>query len=235
MGLFGRKKAKEDDAAQATAAAEPVQEDLVKRASLGPWDESESAPELPRVNLGAMEIPGIEGMEMRLEVNEETQQIIAVNVTLADSHVQLQAFAAPRKEGIWDEIREGLMEQVKRSGGTADDLPGVFGREILARIPARTASGRTGNQVVRLCGVDGPRWLIRAVFTGPAAHDHDAAKELEAVVRGVIVHRGEEAMAPQDLLPLQVPETPNAAEEATEPRSDSMAPPERGPEIQQIG
>jgi hypothetical protein len=147
--------------------------------------------------------------------------------------VQLQAFAAPRSEGIWDEIRAEIAAGVTRQGGTADEVPGSFGRELIARIPVRSSDGRAGHQPARFAGVDGPRWFLRAVFHGAAVHDPDAAAVLEGVVRDVVVVRGAEAMAPRELLALRLPEA--AVQEAPAPEGrDPLEPFERGPEITEI-
>jgi hypothetical protein len=203
----------------------------------GPWDVSE-LPELDGfVDLGALRLRGREGMELRLEVEEATGSVTAATIQLGASAVQLQAFAAPRGEGIWDEIREEIASGITRQGGTADEVPGVFGRELIARIPVRSADGRTGHQPARFAGIDGPRWFLRAVFHGAAVHEAQAAMELESVVRDVVVVRGAEAMAPRELLPLKLPDAvtggqPQDGEAA--PERESLDPFTRGPEITEI-
>ncbi|HEX5534351.1 MAG TPA: DUF3710 domain-containing protein [Actinomycetales bacterium] len=204
----------------------------------GPLDVTDADDDVNRIDLGALRIPPREGMELRLELEEANQRVVAVTVTLGESSVQMQAFAAPRTEGIWDDIRTEIAAQVAKQGGTADEVPGTFGREVLARIPARTPDGRTGHQVARFTGVDGPRWFLRAVFNGPAAVDESAAEDLEQVVRGTVVVRGVEAMAPRDLLPLKLPAQPGGATAGTaEEGEDGMGPLDpfrRGPEITEI-
>ncbi|MFP5347536.1 MAG: DUF3710 domain-containing protein [Actinomycetes bacterium] len=209
----GDEEQSDESAHDEDAAAETAGIDL-RRSEQGPFDESEADDDVPRVDLGALRLAVREGMELRLELEEQTQRVMAATVSLAGSSVQLQAFAAPRTEGVWDDIRTEIAASVSRQGGSADDLLGSLGRELLARIPARMPDGRSGHQVVRFTGVDGPRWFLRAVFHGPAAVDDRAAKELEEVVRATVVVRGKEAMAPRDLLPLTLPATqpPAAAE-----------------------
>ena len=175
-------------------------------------------------------------MELRLEIEDKTQRVIAVTIALGGSTLQLQAFAAPRTLGVWDDIRAEIGAQVTKQGGTADEVPGVFGRELIARIPVRTADGRTGHQASRFVGVDGPRWFLRGVFGGPASHDHDAAAALEDVLRSSVVVRGAEAMAPRDLLPLTLPASARpatpaaAARPARSPRArDRPTPPTTPP------
>jgi hypothetical protein len=172
----------------------------------GPWDVSEVESSDAYVDLGGLWLPGRDGMELRLEVEEESGRVIAATVQLGTSAVQLQAFAAPRREGIWDEIRKEIASSVTRQGGTADEMPGPFGQELLARVPSRTSDGRTTHQPARFAGIDGPRWFLRAVFHGEAAYEAESALELETLVREVVVVRGSEAMAPRELLTLRLPD-----------------------------
>ncbi len=204
----------------------------------GPWDLSEQPETEGYVDLGGLRIRGREGMELRLEVEEATGAVNAATVQLGESAVQLQAFAAPRSEGIWEEIREEIAAGITQQGGTADEVAGVFGRELLARIPARTPDGRTGHQPARFAGIDGPRWFLRAVFHGRAVHDAEAAVELESVVRDLVVVRGADAKAPRELLVLRLPDAVIAQQQVDEAEQergkDDLAPFERGPEITEI-
>lgn len=204
--------------------------------SAGPWDSGEEVPPGPRVDLGALRLPGVHGMELRMEIDKKSGTVTAVGVTIDGSTLQMQAFAAPRTEGIWDEIREEIGESVRKQGGAVDDVPGPFGRELLARLPVRTPEGRTGHRPARFVGVDGPRWFLRGVITGRAAVDEDAAGTLEDLFRRTVVVRGSEARAPRDLLALTLPHqadgspVPPAATQAA-PTFDPL---KRGPEITEI-
>ena len=212
MNLF-RKRRTSPEETEASAAAESAEsaasaqspDDPAPPLPTGPLDEHQVDDDVSRVDLGALRVPPRPGMELRLELEQNTQRVVAATIGLAGSTVQLQAFAAPRTEGVWDDIRAEIAAQVTKSGGTADEIPGSFGRELLARLPARTSDGRTGHRPARFIGVDGPRWFLRAVFSGPAAADEAAAAPLEEVLRGTVVVRGTEAMAPRDLLPLKLP------------------------------
>jgi len=203
----------------------------------GPWDASEVSGREGYLDLGGILLPAHEGMEVRLDVEEQSGLVTAATVVLGGSVVQLQAFAAPRTEGIWAEIRAEIAAGITRQGGTADEVPGTFGQELLARIPVRTPDGRSTHQPARFTGVDGPRWFLRAVFHGPAAYEHDAAGPLEELVRGVVVVRGGEAMAPRELLPLKLPQGAGAEpppEEEEQPVREPLNPFERGPEITEV-
>jgi hypothetical protein len=207
----------------------------------GPFDASEVEDPSGRLDLGALWIRGLPGMELRLEVEEETQNIVGATAVLADSAVQLQAFAAPKTMGIWDEIRAEIAESIVDQGGTADEQHGVLGTELRTRMPSAGPDGRTVFAPARFVGVDGPRWFLRAVFSGRAAIEDEAAAELMDVVRDTVVVRGDAAMAPRDLLPLRLPqEVADAQAEAeggTEGptrSADDLNPFERGPEITEV-
>ncbi|PPK98375.1 uncharacterized protein DUF3710 [Kineococcus xinjiangensis] len=218
--------------------------------SSGPFDVSEVEGRGERLALGAVWLPGREGMEIRMEIQEESQRPIALIVGLAGSQVQLQVFAAPRTLGVWDEIRAEIAESAVAQGGSVDEVDGTFGRELVARLPVRTSDGRTGHQPTRFVGIDGPRWFLRAVFVGPAAHDPAAAEPLESVLRDVVVVRGSEAMAPREVLFFELPQLPPAPGEGGEPGAeqpegepaaeapeggrDPLQPFERGPEITEV-
>ena len=94
-----------------------------------------------------------------------------------------------------------------------------------------------GMRLVRFVGVDGPRWFVRGLFSGPAADGGDQAELLEAVFRDVVVVRGEHPVPPREILELQVPpeaqqafEEQAAAEEENRFRG-GLNPFERGPEF----
>ncbi len=198
----------------------------------GPWDVDEVPERGTRLDLGAIWLPGREGMALRMETNEAGSMVTAVSITLNGSSLQVQAFAAPRSDGIWDEIRSEIGESVTKQGGSADDLPGPFGRELLARLPVRNAEGRSSHRPARFIGADGPRWFLRGVITGRAAVDPEAARELEEVFADVVVVRGPEARAPRELLPLALP---NAL--PVPPAQDGRGlinPFDRGPEITEV-
>ena len=213
-----------------------------RREELGPFDSSEVDGELDgRLDLGGLRIQGVPGMELRLEVDEEAGQVVGATAVIADSAVQLQAFAAPRTAGIWDEIRGEIAESILNQGGTADEVRGELGLELRTRMPSAGPDGRTVFAPARFAGVDGPRWFLRAVFSGRAAIEDEAAAPLLEVVRNTVVVRGDAAMAPREMLPLQLPaqaEVPegDAAEgdDAPARRADDLKPFERGPEITEV-
>ncbi|TXR51782.1 DUF3710 domain-containing protein [Quadrisphaera setariae] len=241
MSIFRRRSARDDEAAEATttetdessgaagvpgadggagggegASTAPAAPAGLSPRPQGPFDVTEVDDELPRVDLGALRLPGVPGMELRLEVEDGTRRVVAATVALSGSTAQLQAFAAPRTQGIWGEVRSEIAASLASSGGVSQEVPGPYGTELVAQVPTRLPDGRVMASPARFVGVDGPRWFLRAVLSGPAAVDAEAAAPLEALLRGAVVVRGSEAMAPRDLLPLKLPQAPAGAVPAGE-------------------
>jgi hypothetical protein len=178
----------------------------------GPLDESEANPVRPYVDLGGVKILPREGLHLRLEVEEESQRVVAVGLDYANSSLQVQPFAAPRSSGLWHEIRAQIAEQVERQGGRTSERDGVFGPELVAEIPVATAPGSPAEtRLARFVGVDGPRWFLRGVIAGEAAVQPEAAALVEDLFRSIVVVRGNTPMPPRDLIPLRMPDTPAGA------------------------
>jgi Protein of unknown function (DUF3710) len=199
----------------------------------GPWD-SHDVPDddVPRLDLGGMMLPIHDGIEVRIEVQDD----VPVAATLVDDEnmLQVHAFAAPKSSGLWDAVRAEIAESLVEAGGSATSADGPFGSELHAQIPAEG-----GLAAARFLGVDGPRWFLRGMVTGPAATDAGQAALLEQCFRNIVVNRGGEAMAPRDLLAIHLPREvleAGAMSEEDEPESQarSLQLPERGPEITEI-
>ncbi|PRB15608.1 DUF3710 domain-containing protein [Microbacterium sp. MYb62] len=182
----------------------------LNRATDGPFDDSEANPVRPYIDLGGIKILPREGLNLRLEVEEQSKRIVAVGLDYADSSLQVQPFAAPRSGGLWDETRVQLRDQVKAQGGRVEEREGPLGKELLAEVPATAAEG-SGLRLARFIGIDGPRWFLRGVIGGAGASDPDAATKVEDLFRSIVVVRGGSPMPPRDLIPLKMPATPGSA------------------------
>lgn len=180
------------------------------RSSAGPLDENESGAIKPSVDLGSLRVEPQRGMQLRMEVDKSNDRAVAVTLEYQGSTVQLQPFAAPRSSGLWHPIRAQIQQQVASQGGTAIEADGPFGPELVASVPVQ-ADGQFGTRKVRFVGIDGPRWFLRAVIGGEAASDAEAAVAIHRIIRSVVVVRGNTPLPPRDLLPLQVPATPETS------------------------
>lgn len=239
---FRRRRRDEDDAtpetqdAAATEDGEAVASDATEPGRpFGPYDVSDvEAPGEGRIDLGSVWVPIHDGLELRIEVDEPSGQLVAVTLLHGESALQLAPFAAPRTSGLWDEVRTELRGSVASQGGTADEVEGPFGTELRARMPVRQPDGSSGSQRVRFVGVDGPRWFLRGVLSGAAAEDPSTAAEVEELFRQVVVVRGGDPMAPRELIPLHLPAEAEAAPEGAATERDPLNPFRRGPEITEI-
>lgn len=204
-----RRRADPDEPLEAVAEVEPEPQPEPAREPerpAGPWDRADlPADEVTRLDLGGLQVPVLEGLEIRVEVGAE-QEVTGATLVAPDSALALSAFAAPRREGLWDEIRAEIVAALESGGGSADETQGPFGPELSATVPSDGSGGRPpGLAPARFVGVDGPRWFLRGVFTGVAAVDPEQAVTLEEAFRLVVVDRGSEAMAPRDPLPMRLP------------------------------
>lgn len=247
--MFKKKRDKSADDASVPESAKPVVAEADNSASdeqvasapraidVGPIDVEAFVPDgVDRIDFGALKVPGIEQTQYNLEIDQESDTVVAVTALREEGAVQIQPFAAPKAGEFWSEVKEELRDGLIEQGGKVEEITGSFGDELRAEMPAQDEEGNEGIQIVRFVGVDGPRWLVRAVFLGAPAVDERAAEVFEDLVRACVVERGNAPMAPGDLLELRIPEGAEAAEEETEENGDRppLDPFERGPEITEI-
>jgi len=206
----------------------------------GPWDVTD-APELregdQQLDLGALRVTVPPGVEVRLDMNE-TGEVAAVSFVQGESMGQALVFAAPRRTGIWAEVRAEIAESLTQGPGSSTEAEGPLGTELRARVPAEVPGQPTALVPARFLGVDGPRWFARLLLTGPAATDDAAAAPIIDAFRASVVVRGDEAMPAREPLPLTLPpEARQQVEEAQESGQDQerrIELPQRGPEITEV-
>jgi hypothetical protein len=182
----------------------------------GPFDERDSPDDdIVRADLGALRVPVAEDLELRLDV-DEAQQVVAVTLAGATGSMQLGLFAAPRNEGIWDEVRSEIAASLREQRGQPTERPdGPFGVELLGTLPADA-----GQLPVRFIGIDGPRWFLRAMLVGGAA-DPAKAGAYEAALRQVVAVRGSDPLPVREPVPLRLPKEVVLPDAAAEDDDDS--------------
>jgi hypothetical protein len=185
--------------------------------------EADVDDEQPRIDLGSIIVTPVPGSELRLQVNEAQEIVSAMLVlpitgpttngaapeVIGSSALELSAYAAPRSGGLWAELRDEISEAAAEVGGSAELAEGPFGVELRRLLPVTTPDGEQGYQPSRMWVAEGPRWLLRGIVYGQAAVESDNDDPAVAAVldafREVVVRRGDEAMAPGDLLPMTMP------------------------------
>jgi hypothetical protein len=175
------------------------------RSTVGPLDSSEFSANIPMVDFGSILVPDRPDIAKRVEF-DDAGQIVALTLELNYSTLQLQAFAAPRNEGLWHEVRNQLKASVSAQGGDAQFTVGAFGPELLAHLPVLDNQGqKVATRTDRFIGLDGPRWFLKGIVRGAAVRDSLSAADLDDLFRSLVVVRGETPLPPGDMLPLVVP------------------------------
>ena len=142
-------------------------------------------------------------------------------------------------------MRAEIATEIETAGGRSSESDGLFGVALDAEVPAEPGAPDSGMRAVRFVGVDGPRWFLRGLFSGPAAAGGGDADVLEDVFRDIVVSRGDHPVPPRDLLELRLPpeamkaiaeqqeQEQEAEQEAQEQGRDwgDIDPFERGPEF----
>lgn len=200
----------ESGSAGAQAPEEPFDEAAFQGAAAaarpGPYDVSDVPPSpVNRVDLGAIQVAGFTDMQLHFETDPSKTTFVSVVAAFRDAALRLQALAAPRSGGLWDDMRPQIVTSITGAGGDVEEVQGLFGAELHGVVPAVTPDGQQVRQPVRLVGVEGPRWMLHGVFMGSAPVDERMAELFEDVFQQVVVVRGSQPMAPGEVLPLILP------------------------------
>lgn len=201
--MFSRKRPRHvrpDDAPPSAALAQSLAGDDDVAPERGPYDARHAPAGVARLDLGSLQIPALEGVEVRVQASPEGQIEHVVLVSGAGA-VEFGVFAAPRSDGIWDEVREEMIREMAAANITTEEVDGAYGRELVARLP--DPQGQLVD--VRYVGVDGPRWFVRATFQGPVAADPAQAPVLGECLAGLVVVRDDEPRPVREPLPLRLP------------------------------
>jgi hypothetical protein len=214
---FGRRRNRIDRSLRERGVPpEPQHREREVADTTGPWDEAD-APEdgIARIDLGSLRLPALAGTDLRVDLSPQ-QQVIGATLRAGDSLLQVAAFAAPRAAGIWDDVRRDLATSASGQGASLREAEGPFGTELVGTVmaapppqPGQTAPAKPVRRPARFLGVDGPRWFLRGMISGPAAETPEAGARLEEAFRGIVVVRGTAPMPVREQLPMTLP--PQAA------------------------
>lgn len=263
MALFGRKRADKRSATKDEVPAQAAQESAEPAASseassevdapeaapgvpvlgthtaadLGPFDSGAVPRPEGFLDFGSVWMPNLPGVVFMVETDQESGDVTGLRLQIAQSVLQVQVFATPKSRDLWTEIRDEIAASLRTSGARAEEARGPYGEELLATVPTPTQQGGYTTTTMRFLGVDGPRWFLRGVISGPAATDEALAQPFVDLLRVVVVHRGDAARAPRELLPMHMPrniEATDPADSVEEALRAELKPFERGPEITEV-
>lgn len=172
----------------------------------GPWDSQDDdvVDYDDYLDIGALMLPFLKGSQFRLKANGKTGEILGATITYGSSSLELEAFAAPKTLGLWDEVRAELL----KANPKCRQVQGVFGLEL--ELPVKVKGKEFMTRVV---GIDGPRWMLRGIFSGPAARKGKEKDLLDKYLEDLVVVRGDDPLAPRDLIPMHAPITPDQRRE----------------------
>lgn len=212
--MFRRRRREQPEQVAEQEGAAPTRES-------GPWDADEPHPDTDRIDLGGLRLPHNPDFDVRLA--SVGDQHVGVVVLYEDSSLQLQALAAPRSTGLWDEVKTKIVAQAK----SLEEREGPFGAELVGEIKTDGAP-----RPARYIGIDGPRWFLLAAITGQGALDERISGAFVEFVKDVVVVRGNDPMAREEPIPLSRPSEQQVSDEPDE--RPAFNPFKRGPEISEI-
>jgi Protein of unknown function (DUF3710) len=195
----------------ATLASDPQGESKVldklsppDRSENGPFDVSEIGLLAPYLDFGSIRISPQQDVAIKADIEESTKRIVSISLETEGHRLQLQAFAASKMEGLWAQAMVAIEEGVRTQGGLADQIQGALGPELRVQTSV-IENGLKLLRESRFVGVDGPKWFLRGVLTGPELYSEARYMSLIALFRAVAVSRGELPLPPGDLLPISLP------------------------------
>ena len=128
------------------------------------------------------------------------------HLTVPAGKVDLSVLAAPRSSPLWPQIAEEVAAVQGGKGARVDTEPGEWGHELRAV---------SEHELSWFIGVDGPRWMLYGVATGPVEADAELAATLRELLRATVVRRGPEPLPVKTALALTSPD--QRAEQPHEP------------------
>lgn len=107
------------------------------------------------------------------------------------------AFAGRTSAGQWREATREIADGMRKDGLTVRVEQGPWGREVV---------GEANDRLIRIAGVDGPRWMLRMTMISPADRA-DAMRELgHEVIARTFVNRGDAPILAGSPLPVALPQ-----------------------------
>lgn len=161
------------------------------------------------LNLGSVRIPLPKESQVQVEMGEQGPKM--VHIVTRFGRLTPVAFAAPRTGGLWQESSEEIIEGMRSEGMPVEIEQGPWGQEIV---------GTGTNGVIRIIGVEGPRWLYRVTLAAPAGSEDQLAELGRETVARSFVYRGEDPILAGNSLPVVLPEQlAKQVQEAVEARA----------------
>ncbi len=179
----------------------------------GPLEFSSDLDTSSMLDLGAVFLPNIPGLEVHLDLDPRSGKGKSVSLHLNMTIAEVQIFAAAVNDDLWATMRDAITSGLRDQKVDCSVEMGRFGTEIHAVMPTVDLDGNAHVQPVRFVGVRGSRWLVRAVISGDGAlvveqPNADAGPEIDDVISQLVINRGEDPLPPGERLALRSPSAP---------------------------
>ncbi|WJY97717.1 DUF3710 domain-containing protein [Corynebacterium fournieri] len=159
------------------------------------------------LNLGSIRIPLPKESQVQVEMGEQGPKM--VHIVTRYGRITPVAFAAPRTGGLWEESAEEIIQGMRSEGMPVEIQQGPWGQEVV---------GTGTNGVIRIVGVEGPRWFYRVTLAAPTGSEDQLAEIGRETIARSFVYRGEDPILAgnslQVVLPAQLAQQVQAAAEA---------------------
>ncbi|MCS5479106.1 DUF3710 domain-containing protein [Corynebacterium sp. YIM 101645] len=165
------------------------------------------------LDLGSMRIALPRNSQVQVEMGETGPRMI--HIVTEFGRLTPVAFAAPTSAGQWAESTEQITQGMIGDGLETDIEQGPWGPEII---------GQGENGIIRVIGVEGPRWMLRMTTTAP----HDKAGDMRDIAREItartFVYRGDNPVLAGNSLPVILPkELVAQVQQAMEQRAQNIS------------
>ena len=179
----------------------------------GPREFSSDLDTSSMLDLGAVFLPNIPGLEVHLDLDPRSGKGKSVSLHLNMTIAEVQIFAAAVNDDLWATMRDAITSGLRDQKVDCSVEMGRFGTEIHAVMPTVDLDGNAHVQPVRFVGVRGSRWLVRAVISGDGAlvveqSNADAGPDIDDVISQLVINRGEDPLPPGERLALRSPSAP---------------------------
>lgn len=146
------------------------------------------------LDMGSLKVPMPQPSEVQVEMGDEGPRML--HIVTQYGRITPVAFASARTGGVWAESVSEIESGMAADGLEVATESGPWGTEVV---------GRAQNAVIRIIGVDGPRWTLRMTLAAPAEHAENMAALGREVVARTFVYRGETPMVSGSVLPVTMP------------------------------
>ena len=160
--------------------------------NIGDFDFSDFSKGL--LDLGSLQIPLPMQSEVQVEMGEQGPRML--HIVTPHGRITPVAFAGRTSAGQWREATREIADGMRRDGLTVRVEQGPWGREVV---------GEANDRLIRIAGVDGPRWMLRMTMISPADRADDMRELGHEVIARTFVNRGDAPILAGSPLPVALP------------------------------